>query len=66
MNIWATIDNEKETNTLNLESDNNIPGLALDNILNAYKDYGIVPFDRASDGTVLFLVWWASMFTCTI
>ncbi len=63
LKIWAIIDNEKETNTLNLESDNNIQGLALDNILFAYKDYGIVPFDRASDDGVLFLVWWATIVT---
>ncbi len=31
-----------------------------------YKDFGIVAFDRASDGGVLFLVWWASMFARTI
>jgi len=31
-----------------------------------YKDFGIVPFDRASDGGVLFLVWWVTIVTHTI
>ncbi len=41
-------------------------GSSSDTIHFVYKDFGLVPFDSATDGTVLFLVWLITIVTCTL